>query len=70
MYVVKILKFMNSRPIRLANVRNNQYFTLIDRPLEPIIRLFRNYGTNLITCRSTSGLIELSDDVLCYRYRA
>lgn len=61
---------MNTRPILLKNVRNNQYFTLIDRPLDPIKRLFRVYGTNTITCRDSTGLINLNDDVICFRYRA
>lgn len=58
-----------NRPIRLYNLRNFEYFTLLDKPFDVCQRCYKLSGENLVACRSRSGFFTLSPDTLVFRYR-
>lgn len=56
------------RPIKIKTLRNNQYFTLIEKPFSPMIRMFKLPRTNRVRCKGADGFHDYPESMLVMRY--
>ena len=56
------------RPIKLKTLRNNQYFTLIEKPFSPMMRMFKLMGCDCVRCKGADGYHDLPENLLVMRY--